>query len=209
MVDASAWNTQLYIGIVLASSWRARRGEAFANWVRSLLSVRPGIQPELLDLHQYRLPAYDELQSSSKDERRFLEQLIRRWSAKIDPLDGFVIVTPEYNQVYPGALKNALDHAPAAWAYKPVAFVSYEGAPAGVRAIEQLRAIAVAARMVPVRNAVNARVMATAAESVAESPDDVFVRAANAMIEQLLWWARITKAGRASLAPPPAQAEHR
>jgi len=31
------------------------------------------------------------------------------WSAKINSLDGFVFVAPEYNQPTSGALKNAID----------------------------------------------------------------------------------------------------
>ncbi|WP_326821840.1 NADPH-dependent FMN reductase [Streptosporangium sp. NBC_01756] len=36
----------------------------------------------------------------------------KRWSAKVSSLDAFVIVTPEYDNSYSGALRNALDFCP-------------------------------------------------------------------------------------------------
>jgi NAD(P)H-dependent FMN reductase len=62
----------------------------------------------------------------------------RKWAAKIAPLDGFVIVTPEYNHSTSGVLKNAIDYLYAEWHNKAVGFVSY-GSVGGARAAEHLR----------------------------------------------------------------------
>lgn len=75
------------------------------------------------------------------------------WAQKIASLDGFVIVTPEYNRSVPGALKNALDFLYAEWTNKAVGFVSY-GSTGGTRAVEHLRLIAGELQMADVRSQV-------------------------------------------------------
>ena len=57
--------------------------------------------------------------------------------------DGFIVITPEYNHGYPAVLKSALDALYAEWVRKPIAFVSYGGWSGGVRAVEQLRLVAI------------------------------------------------------------------
>lgn len=41
--------------------------------------------------------------------------------------DGYIIVTPEYNNSFPGSLKNALDFLYREWAGKSVILVGYGG----------------------------------------------------------------------------------
>lgn len=64
----------------------------------------------------------------------------RAWSAMIDRLDAYVLVSPEYNHSTSAVLKNALDHLYREWRDKAVAFVDY-GVDGGVRAVEHLRGI--------------------------------------------------------------------
>lgn len=187
----------LRIGVILASVREERRGEAFAGWIRDLLSERPGVEAEILDLGEWALPAYAYRQSPATAEKSFPEgSLARRWADRIASLHGFAIVTPEYNHGYPGSLKNALDHAYAPWNYKPVAFVSYGGLAAGARAVEQLRQVAVELRMVPVRDEVNLRLIGFAADDRGRPADEIYRKRAAAMIDELLWWARVAAEGR-------------
>ncbi len=60
----------------------------------------------------------------------------------------------EYNHSFGAALKNALDYLHAEWAYKPVGFVSYGGVAAGTRAVQALKPVLAALRMLPVPDAV-------------------------------------------------------
>jgi NAD(P)H-dependent FMN reductase len=93
-------------------------------------------------------------------------------------------------------LKNAIDHAFVAWANKPVAFVSYGGTAAGARAVEQLRLVAVELRMVPIRDEVNVRLIGVALDAQGQPTDEFYAKRAAAMIDTLLWWARVTRDGR-------------
>jgi NAD(P)H-dependent FMN reductase len=190
------------IGVILSSTRRPRRGEGFARWICDLLALREEATVELLDLREYRLPSYEYEKMPPAIEKDYTETLARRWSETIHGLDGYVIVTPEYNHGYPGQLKNAIDHVHMGWWYKPVGFVSYGGNAGGARAVEQLRSVAVEVRMVPVRGEVNIRLIGLEIDDAARPTDPIYAKYAKGMIDQLLWWARVSKDGRAAVAPP-------
>ncbi len=190
--------TVVRIGVVLASVREGRRGEAFARWVQGLLSERPDVEVELLDLVEWPLAPYRHRDPPNVAERSYPEgSLERRWGERIAALDGFVIVTAEYNHSFPSALKSALDAVYAPWNHKPVAFVSYGGLAGGARAVEQLRLIAVELRMVPVRDEVNVRLAGYVADERGHPADPLYARKAKATLDDLLWWARVAKDGRA------------
>lgn len=195
-------SSSLRIGVILASTRRGRRGEGYAKWIYEILGKRSGLELELLDLREHRLPPYENEEMPPAIEKKYVEETARRWSEAIQALDGYVIVTPEYNHGYPGQLKNAIDHVHLGWWYKPVAFVSYGGTANGARAVEQLRNVAVEVRMVPVRSEVNIRLIGLQTDEASRPTDPLYAKHAGAMIDQLLWWARVAKDGRAAVAPP-------
>ncbi|MCK2219375.1 NAD(P)H-dependent oxidoreductase [Actinomadura sp. ATCC 31491] len=126
----------LNVGIIVGSTRPGRNGEAVARWVHDVAAKRGDADYEIVDLKDYDLGNLDEPEHPSTGNYR--NENTKRWSARIAALDAFVIVTPEYNNSYPGALKNALDHLYAEWTNKAAGFVGYgvDGAP---RAISHLR----------------------------------------------------------------------
>jgi NAD(P)H-dependent FMN reductase len=77
------------------------------------------------------------------------------WSAIIVPADAVVIVTPEYNYGFTAPMKNAIDFLSLEWGYKPVGFVSYGGVSAGTRAVQMLKQVLTALKMMPMPEAVH------------------------------------------------------
>jgi NAD(P)H-dependent FMN reductase len=190
--------TGVRLGVILGSAREGRRGEAFARWIHALVAERPDVTAELLDLREWPLPAYAHKDAPNVAEKGYAPgSLERRWGEKISSLDGFVIVTPEYNHGYPSSLKSALDAIYAPWNHKAVGFVSYGGFASGARAVEQLRLVAVELRMVPVRDEVNVRLAGYAADERGRPADPVYTRKANALIDDLLWWTLAVKEARA------------
>ncbi|MEV0619399.1 NAD(P)H-dependent oxidoreductase [Nonomuraea sp. NPDC050404] len=126
----------LKIGIILGSTRPGRNGEVVANWVRDLAVKRGDAEYEIVDLKDFELGNLDEPQHPATGI--YEHERTKRWSAKISSLDAFLIVTPEYNNSYPGGLKNALDFLYTEWNNKVAGFVGYgvDGAP---RAISHLR----------------------------------------------------------------------
>jgi NAD(P)H-dependent FMN reductase len=185
------------IGVILASVRESRRGEALARWIHGLVAERPDVEAELVDLRDWPFGPYAHRESPGVAERSFAEgSPDRRWMEKVASLDGFVIVTPEYNHGYPSSLKSALDATYSPWNHKAVTFVSYGGFASGARAVEQLRSVSIELRMVPVRDEVNVRLVGYAADERGRPADPIYARKAAAAIDDLLWWTRVAKEGR-------------
>jgi NAD(P)H-dependent FMN reductase len=188
------------IGIILASTRDGRRGLRVSAWFEEIARAREDIRCEVLDLLEWDLPWYRDAVVPPRGRYSAPETL--RWAAAIGPLDGFVIVTPEYNHGYPAALKNALDHLYAEWSHKPVTFVTYGGSGGGVRAAEQLVQVAVELKMAPLRPQVHipmvARVFGRDASGEVEQRH---ADAAGVALRELAWWARVLRAARAEGVP--------
>ncbi len=107
----------LKIGIIIGSTRPGRVGEAVAKWVYEQSKARSDAEFELIDIKDYDLPLLDEpVPAGSK---QYSKEHTKKWAAKIDGLDGFIFVTPEYNHGTSAALKNALDYLYFEWTNKP------------------------------------------------------------------------------------------
>ncbi|WP_055589766.1 NADPH-dependent FMN reductase [Peterkaempfera griseoplana] len=139
------------IGIIIGSTRPGRNAEAVARWVHDVAAQRTDAEFELVDLLDYKLPLLDEAYPPSMGN--YSQPHTLAWAEKIASLDGFLIVTGEYNRSVPGALKNAIDFLYSEWNNKAVGFISYGGT-GGARAVEHLRGIAGELQMADVRSQV-------------------------------------------------------
>ncbi|RMH46432.1 MAG: NADPH-dependent oxidoreductase [Alphaproteobacteria bacterium] len=187
------------IGVIIGSTRDTRLGEKPARWIFEKAGQRDDIEVELLDLRDFDLPFFNEKASNlwvpSEDPRAV------RWQKTLAGFDGFIVVTPEYNHSIPAALKNALDQAYVEWNRKPMAVVGYGGVGAA-RAVEHLRMIAVELQMVPCRNAVHIgggeflKISPMGQNADMAEIEPVIAPSAKAMLDELAWWARVTRDAR-------------
>lgn len=185
------------LGLIVASVRQGRKGEPIARWIHAKLAERPDVSAEWLDLRDWPLPAFAHADSAPTAEKTYAaDSLEGRWRDLITSLDGFLVITPEYNHGYPGQLKNALDTLYRPWGYKPVGFVGYGGAAAGARSVEQLRQVAIELRMVPVRSEVNLRLQGLQADERGWPSDEGSQKRAAALLDDVLWWAQVCREGR-------------
>lgn len=191
---------KLNIGIVISSTRQGRFADKPAQWILELASRRGDMEAALVDLRDYPMPFFEEAVSPFYAPPA--NEVARRWGAKVESLDGFIFVTAEYNRGPTGVLKNALDYAYREFNRKPAAYVGYGGV-GGARAIEQLRLINVELQMAPTRSGVHI----AAADFMGlwqggKSFDDLphLDQAAEAMLDELAWWARALKTARQSTA---------
>jgi NAD(P)H-dependent FMN reductase len=125
--------------------------------------------------------------------------VVQRWTAQIGEADAYIFVTPEYNHGIPAVLKNAIDWVNPEWRRKPATFVGYGGVN-GARSIEQLRPIACEMQMAPLRSAMHIPMPALMAHMQGRDPMPALNesrQAAEAMINDLLWWSDALRAARA------------
>jgi NAD(P)H-dependent FMN reductase len=186
------------IGIILGSTRPARFADKPAQWFLELAQKRAGVTFELVDLRDYPLPFFAEDKSPFREPSQNAVAL--RWGQKVAELDGFVFVNGEYNHSIPASLKNAIDYLYKEWNRKPAAFVSYGNA-GGARAVEQLRMILVEVQVAPLRHAVHLMRgefmdVLLGKKTLADFPH--LAQTAEAMLDDLLWWAQTLRAGRVS-----------
>jgi NAD(P)H-dependent FMN reductase len=141
------------LSIIIGSTRPGRAGLPIADWFADRARGHGGFEIDVVDLAELNLPMLDE--PNHPRLRQYTHQHTKDWSARIAGSDAFVIVTPEYNHGYSAPVKNAIDYLHHEWHYKPVGFVSYGGVAAGTRAMQQLKQVVTALRMLPLTDAVN------------------------------------------------------
>jgi len=173
--------------IILASTRPGRQGPAVAAWIHDICKEDPSFEVSLLDLAEINLPFLDE--PSHPRLKKYVHDHTKKWSSTIEEADAFVIVTCEYNFGYPAPLKNALDYLFVEWNYKPVGFVSYGGLAGGTRAVQQLKQVVTAQKMMPVTESVNIPFFTKHINEQGKFiGDDHLSKSASEMLKELLKW---------------------
>jgi NAD(P)H-dependent FMN reductase len=175
------------IAVVVGSTRPGRRGRQVAEWVLERARRRSDAQFEILDLADFGLPLLDE--PSPPSLGHYGHEHTKVWARAVEPFDGFVFVTGEYNHSVPGALKNALDYLYAEWNNKAAAFVGY-GSAGGVRAVENLRLIAGELQIADVRAQVALPLATEFRDYTAFAPTPAAEEQLQAMLGQVIAWAQ-------------------
>ena len=182
------------IGIIIGSNRDSRVGPAIAKWAYAQLPEDADVDYEIIDLKSWDLPFLNEPQLPATGN--YAHRSTKEWSDKIDGLDGFIFVTPEYNHGYPAALKNAIDTLYVEWQKKPVAFVGYGGM-GGARAVEQLVPVVAQIGMVPLPSVTLNVIDVWSAVNQTGKVDPAYTRGkAESLEKELVWWAEILKTAR-------------
>jgi NAD(P)H-dependent FMN reductase len=187
------------IGLIIGSGRSDRFAELPARWLRERLGSRGDLELREIDIREIDLPFYDQPTPPARAPRVYGHPAVEALGRVVDAVDGFLVLTPEYNHGYPAQLKNAFDHLFAEFNRKPIAFAGY-GNVGAARAIEQLRLVAVELEMAPVRHAVTILPPEMiAARKPGADPAEVFSvheqRLALAT-DDLVWWSRALRAAR-------------
>jgi NAD(P)H-dependent FMN reductase len=188
------------IAIIVSSTRATRFADLPTAWIKAQAEARGDIDVEVVDLRDYAMPFFAEVASNAWAPTQ--DATAVKWQKKVGEFDGYIFVVAEYNRSITGALKNALDQAYVEWARKPFGAVSY-GSMGGANALGHLQNIGVELQMVPTRN--NVRIgggdffrvhpgfggsgnLADIEAAIAPS--------ATAMLDDVVWWAKATKAAR-------------
>ena len=188
------------IAIIVSSTRPTRFADIPTAWIKAQAEARGDMEVEVLDLRDYPMPFFDEVASNAWAPTQ--NEVAVKWQKKLAEFDGYIFVVAEYNRSITGALKNALDQAYVEWAKKPAGIVAY-GSVGGTRAAEHLRLIAVELQMVPVRNGVHigggdffkVHPGFGGSGNLADIEGSIGA-SAKALLDDILWWAKATKAAR-------------
>jgi NAD(P)H-dependent FMN reductase len=180
--------SKLTVALIYGSTRVGRFCDKVAAWAAKQLSERDEFVVEVID------PASAPARAAREGTDAYDLAWLRQHMSKAD---AFVVVTPEYNHGYPGALKNLIDAVGAEWHAKPVAFVSYGGISGGLRAVEQLRQVFAELHAVTIRDSVS---FASAweqfdADGTLKNPERAR-RQMETVLKRLTWWANTLRNGR-------------
>ena len=135
----------MVIAVLQGSVRSERMGDRAAKWVLAQLEKR-GHEAVLVDAAALKLPLVDKVWKEIKDdtsaENAELHGKLATLSELYKRVDGYVVVSAEYNHSVPPALSNMLDYFLEEYLFRPSAIVCYSAGPyGGVRAAMQLRAL--------------------------------------------------------------------
>ena len=174
-----------YIPIIAGSTRRDRQSIKVARFVFARLKERQGVETELLDLLEYNFPIMEERLHRRDDPPLRLQE----YGEKIGRADSFIIVTPEYNNGYPGVLKNALDYLLPEYERKPVGIVTVSaGGFGGINCLAQLRLVALGMGALPIpENLAVSRIRDSFKEDGTPN-DPAYEKRAAEFLDDLLWF---------------------
>lgn len=174
------------LGVVIASTREGRVGAPVAEWFMERARQHGGFEVELVDLKAVNLPLLSE--PNHPRLKKHTQETTKAWSATVDALDAFVLVTPEYNFFSPPALVNALDHLYPEWSYKPAGFVSYGGVSGGLRSTQMTKLMLTSFKIVPIVEQVAIPFVAKLIEDGRFAANDMHDKSAVTMLDELLRW---------------------
>ena len=189
----------LHFAVLYGSVRSDRQGIRAARFILQQLARR-GHEATLVDPLETRLPLLDRMYKEypKGEAPAELERLATLYRA----VDGFVIVSGEYNHGIPPALKNLLDHFLEEYFFRPSAIVCYSaGAFGGVRAAMQLRMTLAELGTVTIPSLLPVPKVQAAFDEAGAALDPAWEKRAERFLDELDWFAGALRAARAGGTP--------
>lgn len=174
------------VHIIVGSVRKNSQGSKVGAWITDAANTHEGLVAELLDLHDWDLPLYNEAMPPLALDGKYESPIGTEWAAKITAGDAYVFVTPEYNHGYSAAIKNAIDWIGNEWAGKPAAIVGYSMSPnGGVLGVEQLKPVLTQVKLMQVSHNVLVRGVHEAFDDAGQ-PNEALTTTLNGVLESLV-----------------------
>ena len=183
---------KLNLPILLGTNRQLRKSVFVAKWLMGEIEKRTDINTRLFDVADFALPHNDYGQE--------IKAQFPEWRDAIVQADGLIIVSPEYNHGYPGALKAVLDLLLREYIHKSVAFVGVSAGPwGGTRVIEALVPMVRELGLAVTFTDLNFPFVQKTFDERGEILDSAFEKRGKDFLDELVWMARALKWGRQNL----------
>jgi NAD(P)H-dependent FMN reductase len=182
------------IAVLLGSVRRDRMGMRAARLVTQALASR-GHRATLVDPLEVQLPLLDRMykEYAAGSAPAVLENLATLYRR----VDGFLIVSAEYNHGIPPAMKNLLDHFLEEYFWRPSGIVCYSaGQFGGVRAAVALRTTLAELGMPAVPSECAIPRIATALDEDGRAQNEHVTHTLDRFLDEFFWYARALKRER-------------
>jgi NAD(P)H-dependent FMN reductase len=186
------------IAIMFGSIRRESKGVGVPLWIKRELLLR-GHEVEIIDPRDY--PDMQVLTDQYKTAPNPSEQFTNARNIIVES-DGYIIVSPEYNHGYSGAIKNIIDCFLEEYFFKPFSIVTYSSsALGGVRAAEKLRPVISEIGGVSTPTSLQIPTISKSVTGTGELLDETRMKAFNKMISELEWYMSALSDARAKGTP--------
>jgi NAD(P)H-dependent FMN reductase len=183
----------IVLAVIVGTARERRESIKPARYIADFAGRQSGVEVIFVDPKDFHLPG-DGNDPEGKDPR---------YTAITDRADAFFIITPEYNHSFPGTLKRLLDSELETYNHKPVAFAGVSnGGWGGTRAVESLvPAVRETGLVVMSWDVYFPRVQDLFDADGNLLPEHLprYENNLQKLLDELLWFARLLKAGRATL----------
>jgi len=180
---------KLLLPVLLGTNRKKRNSVNPAKWLVGEMQKRQDIETRLFDASDFAFPHDDYGQE--------IKHLFPEWRDTIIKADGLVIVTPEYNHGYPGALKAVLDLLLKEYIHKAVAFVGVSAGPwGGTRVIESMVPMVRELGLSVTFTDLNFSKVRDTFDAEGKLLDPAFEQRAKGFLDELVWMSRTLKWGR-------------
>ena len=195
----------MVVAVLLGSVRSERLGDRAAKWVIAQLRAR-GHEAALVDAAALELPLLDKMWKEIKKNPPAKDAKLH---AKLAPLaelyarvDGFCIVSAEYNHSVPPGLTNLINYFLEEYFWRPSAIVCYSAASfGGVRAAMQLRALLPEVGMPPIPSILAIPSIASALSKDGVALTQELAEGSGKFFDEFEWYMRSMKAERAKGVP--------
>lgn len=183
---------KLFIPLLLGTPHKHRESANVARWVYAKMQERDEIETQYFDVQDFDLPRDD---YGQEIKGRFPE-----WRDAIVRADGLVIVTPEYNHGYPGALKSVLDLLLREYIHKAVAIVGVSAQVwGGTRVIESMVHVVRELGLAITFTDLNFPRVQDKFDGDGNLLDDAYQQRVKDFLDELIWMATTLRWGRGNV----------
>jgi len=184
--------SKLFLPIILGTNRKERKSVLVAQWLAAEMSKRAEIETRLFDVRDFALPR-DDYGTALRDE-------FPEWRDAVIRADGLVVVAPEYNHGYPGALKSVMDLLLKEYIHKSVAFVGVSAGPwGGTRVVESLVPMVRELGLSVTFSDLNFPSVQNKFDEDGTLLDTAYEQRAGDFLDELVWMSRVLKWGRENL----------
>src|ERR1039457_2546442 len=188
------------VAVLLGSVRSERMGGRAAKWAMARLKAG-GHEAVLVDAQALKLPILDKMWKEIKKNPPAKDAKLH---AKLAPLaelyarvDGFCIVSAEYNHSVPPGLTNLIDYFLEEYFWRPSAIVCYSATPfGGVRAAMQLRALLAEVGMPSIPSVQPIPSVGTALSKDGVALTQELAEKSGKFFDEFAWYMRAMKAER-------------
>ena len=183
----------IFLPVILGTPRQGRASEFVARFVVEQIRMIKDADSELIDVRDFPLPANDA--GTNLQNPKFADIVNRS--------DGLVIVAPEYNHGYPGALKSLLDTNWKEYIHKAVGICGVSaGGLGGTRVIQNLLPVTRELGLVNIfwdGNFSNAGKIFDEKGNLKEEFKKIYDTQIDKFLKELIWMAKVLRYGRENI----------